>query len=350
MNNYNFIPGLQLNREFFKQIIKPLLEKHYPKLEYSAALIGYGSDVLGLDNETSMDHNWGPRCQIFLKEDDIGLKDDLLDFFSNSLPFEFLGFSTNFTDPKIHFIQSMERSSEYPIYHIIEIDTFENYVNNYLSIRDISKLNSCKWVNFTDQQLLEMSAGEVFYDGLKKLNTFREEIQFYPEDIMKLKLASLWSCIANEEAFIGRTIELSDFIGLKMISARITNCLLKICFYLDKKYIPYSKWFGTTLKTLSFYNEIHGIATMVLMENDPKKIESNLCQLYQKVIELHNRIESLPTLNSEIQDYHDRPYKVIMSDQIVDILIEDISDEALKSLRVENVALDIKLDSVDFTE
>ena len=72
--------------------------------------------------------------------------------------------------------------------------------------------------------------------------------------------------------------------------------------------------------------------------------------MYQKVIELHNRIEALPILDPEIKDYHGRPYKVIMSDQIVDVLIEDISDKELKSLRVENIALDIKLDSVDFTE
>lgn len=350
MVNYNFKPGLELNREFFKQIIKPLLEKNYPHLSYSASLIGYGSDVLGFDNKTSMDHNWGPRCQIFLDKDNIGLKNELLEFFSKSLPFEFLGFPTNYTDPQIHFIQSMEKTSKYPLFHLIEIDTFENYIINYLSINDLSDINNNNWVNFTDQQLLEIVSGEVFYDGLNKVNIFRNKINFYPNDIMKLKLASLWSCISNEEAFVGRAIELDDFVGLKLITSRIVNYLLKICFYLDKKYIPYSKWFGTTLKTITFYDQIQNLATTVLTENESVMIEKKLCKMYEKILNLHNMVGALPTLHCEIRNYHDRPYKVIMSDQIVDILIADINDNGLKSLNLAKIALDIKLDSVDFTE
>jgi len=350
MENYNFKPGLELNREFFKQIIKPLLEKYYPHLSYSASLIGYGSDVLGFDNKTSMDHNWGPRCQIFLDKENIGFKNELLEFFSKSLPFEFLGFPTNYTDPKIHFIQSMEKTSKYPLFHLIEIDTFENYIINYLSLHDLSDINNNNWVNFTDQQLLEIVSGEVFYDGLNKVKIFRNKINFYPNDIMKLKLASLWSCISNEEAFVGRAIELDDFVGLKLITSRIVNYLLKICFYLDQKYIPYSKWFGTTLKNITFYDEIQDLATTVLTENEPVMVEKKLCKMYEKIINLHNMVGALPTLNCEIQNYHDRPYKVIMSDQIVDILIADINDNDFKSLNLAKIALDIKLDSVDFTE
>ena len=52
---YSFTPGLELNRGFYIDIVKPLLENAYQGLEYSAALIGYGSDVLGLDDDTSMD-------------------------------------------------------------------------------------------------------------------------------------------------------------------------------------------------------------------------------------------------------------------------------------------------------
>ncbi len=46
-----FIKGLELSRDFFLDIAKPILDRHYPDLEYSAGLIGYGSDVLGYDDE-----------------------------------------------------------------------------------------------------------------------------------------------------------------------------------------------------------------------------------------------------------------------------------------------------------
>ena len=47
----SFIKGLELNKGFYIDVVKPLLEKKYPDLVYSAVLLGYGSDVLGYDSE-----------------------------------------------------------------------------------------------------------------------------------------------------------------------------------------------------------------------------------------------------------------------------------------------------------
>ena len=69
-HHLSFIKGLELNKGFYADIVKPLLDKKYPNLVYSASLLGYGSDVLGFDTEISMDHNWGPRLQLFVNESD----------------------------------------------------------------------------------------------------------------------------------------------------------------------------------------------------------------------------------------------------------------------------------------
>jgi hypothetical protein len=50
--------------------VRPILEKHFPDLNYSAALIGHGSEVLGYDTPRSIDHHWGPQLQIFLSGND----------------------------------------------------------------------------------------------------------------------------------------------------------------------------------------------------------------------------------------------------------------------------------------
>lgn len=44
-----FMKGLELSEALYQDAVKPILEEHYPKLRYSAAHIGRGSDVLGFD-------------------------------------------------------------------------------------------------------------------------------------------------------------------------------------------------------------------------------------------------------------------------------------------------------------
>src|SRR6185437_5204772 len=44
-----FIPGLELNRLFYIEVVQPLLSARFPEVVYSVGLLGYGSDVLGYD-------------------------------------------------------------------------------------------------------------------------------------------------------------------------------------------------------------------------------------------------------------------------------------------------------------
>ena len=94
MKNVKFVPGKKLNRLFFEKKVKPLLKKYFPQLNYSAALIGYGSDVLGYDTPISRDHNWGPRLQLFLSEKSYIKYYEEIDFkLKNNLPQIFMGYS-----------------------------------------------------------------------------------------------------------------------------------------------------------------------------------------------------------------------------------------------------------------
>ncbi len=46
-----FIPGLELSRLFYWEVVRPLMDRHYPGLPHAAALIGLGSEVLGFDTQ-----------------------------------------------------------------------------------------------------------------------------------------------------------------------------------------------------------------------------------------------------------------------------------------------------------
>jgi hypothetical protein len=239
----------------------------------------------------------------------------------------------------------MEPSGKKPINHLIEITTFEEYLNSRYAIGKINSFANKDWLGFTDQNLIEITRGLVFYDGLGKINGTRNELSFYPLDICKLRMAVLWNYIWNKEAFIGRSIALKDYIGLKINASRIVNYLMKILFYLENKYIPYSKWFGTAFAQLNIYNEVNDIIINILKENIPDKIEENLCVLYEKVIERHNKNKELPCLKNKTKYFFNRPYRVIFAENIVNELINSIKDEEIKKINLKNYGYDIIIDA-----
>ena len=82
-----FIKGLELCQSFFEEAVKPLISINFPKLKFDVALIGTGSEILGLDDQVSQDHHWGPRIQLFLSDTDLNTyKDELKSVLSENLP------------------------------------------------------------------------------------------------------------------------------------------------------------------------------------------------------------------------------------------------------------------------
>ena len=45
-----FVPGLELSRQFYDELVRPIVDARYPGLPHSAALLGRGSEVLGFDD------------------------------------------------------------------------------------------------------------------------------------------------------------------------------------------------------------------------------------------------------------------------------------------------------------
>ena len=58
--------GRALARSFYDEVVGPIVGA----APHAAALLGYGSDVLGFDTERSTDHGWGPRLQVLADDHD----------------------------------------------------------------------------------------------------------------------------------------------------------------------------------------------------------------------------------------------------------------------------------------
>ncbi len=92
-----FIPGLDLSRRFYEQVVRALIEDELGDIPYAAGLLGAGSDVLGFDTERSTDHDWGPRLTVLLPDELVDtLAPQLHERLCQSLPHSFLGYSVDF--------------------------------------------------------------------------------------------------------------------------------------------------------------------------------------------------------------------------------------------------------------
>ncbi len=91
----SFVPALELCRAFHDELIAPQLQTAFPRLRYSTALLGTGSEILGFDTERSTDHHWGPRLQVFLSPNDLAkYADAITALFARTLPRSFRGYPT----------------------------------------------------------------------------------------------------------------------------------------------------------------------------------------------------------------------------------------------------------------
>jgi hypothetical protein len=261
-NPEEFIPGLMLNRGFYFEVVKPLLDHEFPGLKYAAALIGHCSDVLGFDDYKSTDHVWGPRLQLFFSEEDYSeLRDKLNNLFDYNLPFTYKGFPTNYKPvPGWCDTAYMQLKQEYPINHFIEICAVKEFFNRDIKVSSDWRITFKDWLAYPVQHLLELTGGEVFHDSLGELTEARTSLSFFPEEVLRIRLFFLWKSINEEQAFIGRCAEQGDFIGESVIANRILNKLMKLCFYYERKYYPYSKWFGTAFKSLQISGRILPLA------------------------------------------------------------------------------------------
>jgi hypothetical protein len=327
-----FIPGLQLSELFYKEVVKELIDKEFPNLEYSAALIGHGSEVLGFDTPRSTDHHWGPRLMLFLSKNDFNKRKAISVYLSKKLPSTFRGFSTHFGNPNEIGVQLLTQAKEgQPINHRIEIFTIQSFFKDYLQIDIDKKISIFDWLTISEQKLRTIQSGKIFYDkiGLKK---DQSKLGYFPEGVWLYMLASEWSKIGQEEQFVGRCGDVGDELGSKIIAGRIVQTIMRLCFTMEKEYIPYSKWFGTAFLKLNCAKEISPILNHVLAAKGWKKRERYLAKAYKIIAFMHNKLKITKPLTTDVSDFHDRPYKVIHGDVFASEIRKKIKDSSIKRI------------------
>lgn len=328
-----FIKGIELCEAFFHDLAKPILDANFPNLQYSAGLIGYGSDVLGYDDAVSTDHMWGPRFYLFLEQEDIEMKEQIFHVFSENLPYTYKGYSVNFTlpDPNDGGVQHPAFISKGNVNPLIFIYTFRDFLEEQLGTADLDHISPLQWLAFSEHRLLSLVSGKFFVDCLNCVE-FISKIQFYPQDVKIYLIASNWEIISSEQAFMKRCGACGDEIGSRVICARIVERLMRLVFLYQDTYAPYSKWFGTAFSKLNIDAKIKETIQSALSADDLTERENKLIEAQALVADMHNASKLTDFVEYQIESYFGRDIKVIYAEKFAESAVKKLKGTAFRNI------------------
>jgi len=345
--HYDFIPGLDLSEAFYKEAVKPILDKHLPDLVYSAAHLGTGSDVLGFDTQQSMDHDWGPKLLLFLDEADFEPLHEKIDkLLKDNLPYEIRGFPTNFTYHENGTLLMAPIDSG-PVNHVVKIITINEFFTEYFGLIPSEELLIVDWLTIPEQILRSIVSGRIFHDGLGEVEPIIKRLQYYPHDLWLYLLASQWRRISQEVAFIGRCGQVGDELGSRIVGARLVRDMMKLCFIMEKQYAPYIKWLGTAFYKLKCAKQLTPIFIQVMDAVTWQEREKYLIQAYEFVAKMHNELEITESMQTKATQFHNRPFMVIQADMYTEAIRKEIKNEEIRKLPDHLGAIDQYVDSTD---
>ena len=233
------IKGLDLSREYYENIGKPILMELFPEYMKKAAvgLVGEGSECFGFDDQISMDHDYGPSFCVWLPRNIYTQAGESMTEIYESLPKEYKGISANIIRE-----QSAGRRG------ILEI---EGFYQKFLT-RDTIPESSLDWLRIPEHFYAVATNGEVFEDNLGMFTDVRRKLlDYYPEDVRLKKIAACAVRMAHSgQCNYARMMWRRDIVAAKFALDEFMRNTIAIVFLLNRVYCPYYKWMWRGLEQL----------------------------------------------------------------------------------------------------
>jgi hypothetical protein len=290
--------GIELARAYWADVVRPILDRRLPDVPRAAGRLGTGSDVLGLDDDTSRDHDWGLRLTLLVPADRVEEADRVL---TGSLPASFRGLPTAFP-------LTWDTTAR----HRVEVAAPAQFVRSRTGLDlvggETSALRITDWLSLTGQSVLEVTAGPVFEDTSGEITALRDQLAWYPHDVWLHVLAADWTRIAQELPFVGRTGQRGDDVGSRLIAARLVATLVRLGFLLERRWPPYPKWAGTLFARLpvapSAAEHLTAVLAAVTWQERDAALRAACEALHQR-----QRAVGLPVLDgAACEPFYDRPF------------------------------------------
>jgi len=329
-----FIPGLDLAEGFFEEAVRPILQDHMPDLQYSAALIGGGSEVLGCDTEMSADHDWGPRAMLFLHPRDFETRAlEIRALAMEHLPLTYRDYPIRIYSPDNRDIGARHRlqPGSSGLEPKIETYTLRGFFQKYMGIDLDEPLSPADWLTIPHNRLCSVVAGRVFNDGVG-LQAVRDRFSWYPHDVWLYLLASCWLRIGEDQPLTGRAGSVGDNLGSAIIAWRLIRDMMRLAFLMERSYPPYPKWLGSAFAQLQCAPVLLPLLERIGTASDWKERDVTLADAYRELAEMHNALELTSPIPCEPVRLGERPFTISRSGEIAAALQKEIRDPSVRAL------------------
>lgn len=323
--------GRALSRAYFDEVVSPILADRFPGLPFAAARIGSGSDVLGIDDPMSRDHDWGLRLSLFVPEDAVTAVDTALE---RRLPVQFRGAPARFAfsgDPVSR--------------HRVQVGTVAGFTRATLGFDPRDGMRAPDWLSLSGQSVLEVTAGPVFVDLPGELTAVRAALAWYPDDVWRYVVAADWIRLEQELPLMGRAAVAGDALGSRVIAARLAQVVMHLAFLIERRWPPYSKWLGTLFARLEVAEVITASLDRVLGSTDWRERQAALADALQSLAGLQ-KSQGLTSVDRATVPFWDRPF-VHPDPAIVAELHEGIGDPDVRALPRGRGSIEQRTDNVD---
>ena len=294
----------------------PAVDARWPGLPRAAGRLGSGSDVLGLDDAVSRDHDWGLRLNLLVSADMAAHVDAYLE---ETLPESFEGLPTRF-----------RTTWDAHRRHRVQVQDVASFVHSRTGVDLRDPLSTDDWLMLTGQAVLEVTAGPVFVDTDGALTASRAALCWYPDEMWKYVVAADWARLAQELPFVGRTAEVGDDLGSRVVTARLVEVATHLAHLVDRRWPPYSKWLGTSLTRLPRSHVVAEPLARALISTHWRTREDGLVQAVRTLSRLQADA-GLPTVDDPVEQFWDRAYRGIRV-EVLETLEKSIDDPAVRAL------------------
>ncbi len=319
------VRGADLSEAYYEQVVRPALERHWPGLPHAAGRLGAGSDVLGLDDDMSRDHDWGLRLTLLLDASDAAsaawpTPEQVATALDDSLPAEFGGHPTRFATSW----DARER-------HRVEVTTVEDFLAARIGVGSPHDLDSLGWLALTGQAVLEVTAGRLFHDASGTVTSARTLLATYPRDVRLHVLAAGWWRVSQELHLLGRAGQVHDDVGARALAGRIAGVVLHLGCVVGDVWAPYPKWLGTAVSRLSFASRLVPPLRAALAADDWTERQHSLGLALTALYD-EQRGARLPVADGvPVRPFHDRPFLGV-DDAVLEVVRAEARDPLLLAL------------------